>query len=44
MTIGRKLKNTARAVSAALPVVVRTNHGIASCATALPAKEIESET
>ena len=35
-TIGRKLKKTASAVSAALPVVVRTNHGIASCATALP--------
>ena len=41
-TIGRKLKNTARPVSAALPVVVRTNHGIATCATALPDKEIAS--
>ena len=44
MTIGRKLKNTTRAVSVALPVVVRTNHGIASCATALPGREIESAT
>ena len=41
-TIGRKLKNTARPVSAALPVVVSTNHGIATCATALPDKEIAS--
>ena len=43
-TTGRKLKNTASAVSHALPVVVRTNHGIASCATAFPASEIESAT
>ena len=40
-TIGRKLKNTASAVSAALPVVVSTNQGIASCATAFPASEID---
>jgi len=30
MTIGRKLKKTARPVRAALPVVVRTYQGIAS--------------
>jgi hypothetical protein len=41
-TIGRKLKKTARAVSVALPVVARTNQGIAICATALPAREIVS--
>jgi hypothetical protein len=41
-TAGRKLKKTARAVYAALPVVTSTNHGIASCATALPTSEIES--
>jgi len=36
-TIGRKLKKTARALRVALPVVASTNHGIAICATALPA-------
>lgn len=41
-TIGRKLKKTARPVSVALPVVVSTNHGIATYATALPASEIVS--
>ncbi len=41
-TSGRKLKKTASAVSVALPVVVRTNQGIASCATALPASETAS--
>jgi hypothetical protein len=41
-TIGRKLKKTTRAVSVALPVVVRTYHGIAICATALPESEIVS--
>ena len=44
MTSGRKLRKTASAVSAALPVVVSTNHGIASCATALPASEMTSAT
>ena len=42
ITAGRKLKKTARPVSVALPVVVRTYQGIASCATALPASEIVS--
>ena len=41
-TIGRKLKNTERPVSAALPVVTRTYQGIASCATAFPESEIAS--
>ena len=41
-TIGRKLKNTERPVSAALPVVTRTYQGIASCATAYPESEIAS--
>jgi len=43
-TMGRKLKKTASPVSAALPVVTRTNHGIASCATTFPTSEIESAT
>jgi hypothetical protein len=43
-TIGRKLKKTASAVSVALPVVVSTYHGMAICATALPAREIVSAT
>jgi hypothetical protein len=43
-TTGRKLKKTARPVSVGLPVVTRTNHGIASCATTLPTREIESAT
>ena len=41
-TIGRKLKKTARPVSAGLPVVVSTNHGMANCATAFPETEIAS--
>ncbi len=41
-TIGTKLKKTASAVSLALPVVVSTNQGIASCATALPDSETTS--
>jgi hypothetical protein len=38
-TVGRKLKKTASPVSAALSVVTRTNHGIASCATTFPTSE-----
>ena len=41
---GTKLKKTASAVRVALPVVVRTNHGIASCAAAFPVSEIASAT
>ena len=41
-TIGTKLKKTTSAVSVALPVVVSTYHGIASCATALPVSETTS--
>jgi hypothetical protein len=44
MTTGRKLKKTASPVRLALPVVVSTNQGIASCATTLPTSEIESAT
>ena len=43
-TMGTKLKKTASAVRVALPVVVRTNHGIASCAAAFPVSEIASAT
>ena len=43
-TAGRKLKKTASPVSAALPVVTRTNHGTASRATAFPTSEIASAT
>jgi hypothetical protein len=36
------LKKTARPVRVALPVVIRTYQGMASCATAFPASEIVS--
>ena len=41
-TIGRKLKKTTSAVNVALPVVVNTYQGIASCAAAFPVSEIAS--
>jgi hypothetical protein len=43
ITVGGNVKNAVTPVSAALPVVSRTNQGTATCATTLPVSEMESE-